>query len=749
MAENIQRIDNLSWVVDPAMDINNTSPGVKQLETGEMDNKTNALDKLLEQFSEYITFWHDSGFNITDFKGVFDRFYKSYEEWKKKKEGSSLSELAGDKLKKIYDEFFIVRNKVDRSLLLLEEVEELYAIDTKVPKAKIVEIIKILKDKADVEKRMKVLKELVYKRNKITPEDVRKRALEYVQTIKEEVQELKEKGDDIGRALVHLHKAKQFFSERKLEKAMNMCRLVRVEIKYIEGLRAISSKKKRAKRIMKKKKVITKKKKSAQDNLLRKCVEILRSAKESISKLHGSGKDVGDLLRIYMKAKPALKKKDYQIALDLGMEVNDIAQGMLAPPPSEEQLLTSRYCAPDEGFDFEIVAERYTPLVKEEIKGTEERFMIEFECSECGVYVPEGAQVCPSCGEVFKEIEPLPAGEERPVPGVTEIKEEEFYIPTTGKAEVGDIEEIEEIEEIGEIGEIEEIDPISKREQLKEVGVMRAARGPVIVPDTGSIAEEMPMEGKDTESAAEFEKHRSTDWRERVEPEAWVEERMEAAVKKSPPEDQITRLIEIKQKEAEELANEGRLHEALDLLNTVLNIKPGHPPALNDKGTILFTLGEMEKALVMYDMALESDPKIIDTWTNKGFALHHMGNLTGAFYSYERALALNPNNTEVLSSIGALYFEIDKYDKAMKYFERATGIKPNDPDLWYFRGFTNEVLERWHAALTCYNEVLRLKPFHEEALFGRDKCKEKLRMETEIHRRDEDYERCFFRGFYN
>ena len=185
----------------------------------------------------------------------------------------------------------------------------------------------------------------------------------------------------------------------------------------------------------------------------------------------------------------------------------------------------------------------------------------------------------------------------------------------------------------------------------------------------------------------------------------------------------VIKQIESKQKEAEELANEGRLHEALDVLNTVLNIKPGHPPALNDKGTILFELGESEKALMLYDMALESDPKIIDTWTNKGLALHHMGNLTGAFYCYERALALNPNNTEVLSSIGALYFEIDKYDKAMKYFERATGIKPNDPDLWYFRGFTNEVLERWHAALTCYNEVLRLKPFHEEALFGRDKCR--------------------------
>ena len=286
------------------------------------------------------------------------------------------------------------------------------------------------------------------------------------------------------------------------------------------------------------------------------------------------------------------------------------------------------------------------------------------------------------------------------------------------------------------------------REQLEEIPVMDSVKKTQTAVEAGTAVKEKKVP-KDEKPAWEYDNLQPVDWREQVEPETWVEVKVADAVKKSPPEDQILRLIKTKQQEAEDLANEGRLHEALEVLNAVLNIKPGHPPALNDKGTILFTLGEVEKALVMYDMALESDPKIIDTWTNKGFALHQMGNLTGAFYCYERALALNPNNTEVLSSIGALYFEIDKYEKAMKYFEKATEIKPGDPDLWYYRGFTNEILEKWHAALTSYDEVLKLKPFHEEALTGREKCNEKLRKQPGIHNGENDYETRFFQGFYN
>ena len=136
--------------------------------------------------------------------------------------------------------------------------------------------------------------------------------------------------------------------------------------------------------------------------LIKKCAEMLKSAKELISKLHESGKDINDLLRIYMKARPALKKKDYVTALNLAMEVHDIAQGMMVPPQSEEQLGIGRYSTPDDGFDFEIVSERYTPLVKEEKKEPEESFLIEFECSECGSFVPGDAEVCPNCKESFR-----------------------------------------------------------------------------------------------------------------------------------------------------------------------------------------------------------------------------------------------------------------------------------------------------------------------------------------------------------
>jgi len=665
---------------------------LSQLDNDDAENRIIALDKLLLQFVDHTVFWSNSGFETADFNNALDRFERKYNKWKgtKERDVSTLEELLGAGLRKLYDDFFIVRDRINRAQLLMREAEELYDIDKKVPLTKVVETIKTLNNMEGVEERLKTLKETVFTNNEIDNEKLGGMALDYVRRLKEKAQEMETKGIDVGNALGYLNKAKKHFSDDHLEKAINMCRLANVEMDYNNGLWAARKGKETGMEAddekgitkVKKSKLVTKKKKTSRTKeiqMKKKCDKLLRSAKKSISQLHYAGKDVGDILRIYMSARPAMLRRDYGEVQKLAEQVHAIVEGMMAPPPTEEELRTGRYAEPDVGFDFEIISDRYSPIVRDDDEDQE--YEVEFECSECGAFVPESAEVCPNCGDSFKEIwEESESGDEIGGTGDTSLPDDAGDdIPS---AMDGDL--------------AADVTDLAIRERNEMENYEAVPRSIVQIPEFG---------------------------------EGLSDVKLESLIKKAPPTDQIMKLIKTKHKKAEELAQEGELKEALALLDTILNIKPDYPPALNDKGTILFSMGEGEKALVMYDMSLEADPKMQDTWTNKGFVMHQMGNRTGAFYCYERALALTPDSIEVLSSLGALYFELEKYSKAVKYFKRATEINPEDPDLWYFQAFTNENQGRWEDAVRCYDEVLKRDPLNHDATSGRDKCLMKLKLE--------------------
>ncbi len=705
------------------------NPGTAEMTrfSGEnVEKRTKSLDKLLTQFGDHLRFWDWSGFNVKDFGDGFIGFLEQYNRWKKseRKDPAVLNKLVDSDLKGIYGDFFIKRKEIEHAMLYFEELEDLYAMDKKVPRALVKATIKKLGNMDELEKSMAALKEKVYSKNKVTSSELRRTTLNYIQSLKNEVLELQGDKGDIGRALSYLNKAKNHFTSKELDKALNMCRLVKVEIEYAKGMKAASSGKEYIdtketeveEREVLKKKIITRKKKSVgppNKEMEKKCSEMLQSTNGLLSKLHAMGKDIKDLLGLFMKAKPAVANNDFDTALKIAIEVNAIGQGMLVPPPTEEELRTGRYALQEDELDFEIVTERYKPQIfEEEVDFDDGDFILEFECSECGSFVPGNAEVCPNCGDVFKEtvFETIP--------------DEEFEADEDFKTE--EKEDIEVKDERMELGPEDAAVEGEESEELVGEGVELIEDGETEVQATVDEVETVVPEVLKIIPSSETDEE--TAGKSTAE---WEEDGVGDIVKKAPPEDQIMKFIETRQKEAEELAKKGKLDEALAALDSILNIKSDYSPALNDKGTILFTLGETEKAQVLYDMALEIDPKSIDIWTNKAFMFHSVGNNTGAFYSYQRALALNPSNTEILTNLGALYFEIDKHEKALKYFERATEVKSYDPELWYFQGFTNEVMERWTAALKCYEEVLRREPFHEDALFGRDKCKDKLRKEEE------------------
>ena len=702
------------------MDVESEILGIGAAETeADLEQRVAALDKLLEQFEDHIVYWDGAGFEMTGFRDSLSAFQKKYDGWagKKGRNLDSLDEMVSTNLRDLYDEFFVSRDRINRAQLLLEEAEELYRLDKKVPIERIRETTWNLTGMDDIEERMKGLRQMVYKNNDIDGDKLKRMALRYVRQSMKDAQRLREKGINVSHALGYLNKCKRHFAEDRLDEAIQMCRLAQVELKYHEGLYDVRMGKGRLPQ--------GKDEEAATEEVIEispraleavslsgdilegmdekaiaeLCTDVLVSTKESMRQLSEEGKSLRDLYRMYMKVKPVLVRGEYRKALKLALEVHQIVQGMMAPPPTEEELKAGRYTQLARDYDFDIFSEEYhTPEATWD--DDEEGSILEFECSECGAYVPGNAETCPKCGEYFLEVEMLP---EEDITLLDEDGETKEGAKEGAESDAGK-EELEEKKE-----------PASTAISVREAGAM-------------AVLDDDDDDEDDEESV--------------ISDEVWKE--LDTSMKKkAPPEDQVFRFITKKLREAEDLAKAGKLKEALDILNMILNVKSDHPAALNDKGTILYSMGEKDKALVLFDMAIEANPKFVEGWTNKGYLLHDMGNPTGAFYCYERALALNPNNIEVLTNIGALNFDSERYDRALRYFEKATEVNPGDADLWNYRGYTNELLERWGEALAAYDRTISIDPQHPEATSGRQSCMEKLGKETMDYmgegKKDESY----------
>ena len=694
----------------------------------EMEQRIAALDKLLEQIDEHIAYWNNADFDVDEFSESVYTFERRYHKWanRKHRDMEEMNDLVGTRLHRLYDDFFIMRDRISRAQLFLEEAKELHRLDRKVPLERVSKAIKGLSETDDIEGRMIGLRQMVYESNELNDDKLKRMALHYVRQSMKDAHRLEAKGVNISNALDHLNRCKKHFAGGELDEAIEMCRLAQVELKYNEGLYDVRSAKYSRKKedeplrapeatevAMDEFAVEMVDVDSMDDpEMVDMCAKVLRKTKEAMKRLTEEGKSVRDLYRMYMRVKPALVRGENRDALKLAIEVHQIARGMLIPPPTEEELRDGRYSQGPVDYDFDIFDKDYQVPVATWDNDDDDENTLDFECSECGAFVPEDAVACPECGEVFREVDMLPSDD------ITLLGDEENIAGKAEKITSG------------------------KEERASEELSAESTSSLPLVPDEDIGDEDAGDEDAGDEDAGDED---DEDEESFIPDEVW--KGLDTDLKKTPPEDQVMHFLAKKNTEAEKMAREGDLAGALEILDMMLNIKSDYSPALNNKGSILFGMGEKDKAQVLYDMAIEADPKVIESWTNKAYLLHNMGNRTGAFYCYERGLALNPNNTDVLTNLGALYFDEGKYDKALRYFEKATELNQSDADLWNFRGYTNEFLERWSDALASYDKAISIDPRHEGAVSGRQSCMEKLGKEARNFMEEDNKTGGFYPGW--
>jgi tetratricopeptide (TPR) repeat protein len=120
----------------------------------------------------------------------------------------------------------------------------------------------------------------------------------------------------------------------------------------------------------------------------------------------------------------------------------------------------------------------------------------------------------------------------------------------------------------------------------------------------------------------------------------------------------------------------GRAREAVEALQTAVDLAPGNARIRMALGNALGAAGRPEAALKRYDEALALWPAYSEAQTNAGNLLFQSGRLQEALSRYDRAIEARADNTEAHSNRGAVLIRLGRNDEAIAALDEALRIDP-------------------------------------------------------------------------
>jgi len=220
---------------------------------------------------------------------------------------------------------------------------------------------------------------------------------------------------------------------------------------------------------------------------------------------------------------------------------------------------------------------------------------------------------------------------------------------------------------------------------------------------------------------------------------------------------------------AEKLRKLGQFRQAIKFYKKFLAVKSYNSKAWHLKGLVHARLAEFDAAIQCLENSLVLDPKNLQVLYHKGLALMSRGKYEEAKECFDRVLAINAENSDVKSlkddelkddelkdvvrkavvckkvSIAIKNFnvllkknpkkrqtlfqmlrefcELGQFRLAIEYCKKIQELPEStskgtgkDTGMWFIEGLAYEGLGKDEKALTCFNQVLKLKSTHIKAL---------------------------------
>lgn len=162
----------------------------------------------------------------------------------------------------------------------------------------------------------------------------------------------------------------------------------------------------------------------------------------------------------------------------------------------------------------------------------------------------------------------------------------------------------------------------------------------------------------------------------------------------------------------------GQLDKAEELLRKGIKHNPEDNSLLSTLGITLTEKGEPEKAIPFLKKALKIDPTDEDAWNSLGIAYWRTGKFDEAMKAYKKALSIDADDPMVFTNIGSLFLSMEIPQDAEKYFRKAIELDPNMASAYNGVGACFELKGKPEEAVKWWKKALEKDPNHYYALYN-------------------------------
>jgi protein O-GlcNAc transferase len=162
----------------------------------------------------------------------------------------------------------------------------------------------------------------------------------------------------------------------------------------------------------------------------------------------------------------------------------------------------------------------------------------------------------------------------------------------------------------------------------------------------------------------------------------------------------------------------GRLPEAENIYQQVLQSDPDHPDALHLLGVIANQVGRNDIAIELITKAITNKPNLAEAHNNLGNALKGLGRMEEAAASHQKALKLKPQYFEARYNLGNALQTLGRFEEAIQHYRKVISSRPDFADVYGNCGNALFKLGRLEEAISQYQKFIALKPDFADAYYN-------------------------------
>ena len=163
----------------------------------------------------------------------------------------------------------------------------------------------------------------------------------------------------------------------------------------------------------------------------------------------------------------------------------------------------------------------------------------------------------------------------------------------------------------------------------------------------------------------------------------------------------------------------GDLAAAEKQIALALAIKPKDAGALNNLGTTLMRAQRLDEAREQFERAAKAQPTFADAQSNLGNVLRQMGRVAESVVPLKRAFAANAKSAEIANLLGASLLDSGDGRGAVAVFETAVKARPRDVHAWLNLAVASQMAGNAKRALEAADASLAISPDDARALGAR------------------------------